>query len=125
MLEAPGPDNTIMKLARELFVGSLFMLTTPFVLLDIGVSAFSGVLAWNIRYYLALRAMILLTAYNTVCYTLLFSSAHMTPTLMWSGLVTMGWNVLGLICFAWQSTYIVVSSICLFVLYSWCIPKLR
>ena len=127
MLEAPGPNRTVMKLARELFVGSLFLLTAPFIVMDIGISAFSHPTALTPTFiydYLALRAMILLAAYNMVCFTLLFSNrvVVMSPTLMLSGIATMAWNVVGLVCFGWHSTYVFVSSICLFVLYSWCIP---
>jgi hypothetical protein len=133
MLEVPGPNNTVMKLARELFVGSLFILTVPFIVMDIGISAFSpqeeeaGAAASFLYDYLALRAMILLAAYNVVCYTLLFSSSFrvVTPPLMWSGIVTMAWNVIGLVCFGWHSRYIFISSVGLFFLYSWCLPKFR
>jgi len=121
MLETPGPNQTGMKLARELFVGSLFMLTVPFIVMDIGISAFSTAPTFLYN-YLALRAMILLAAYNVVCYTMLFTSSPV-KTLMLTGCVTMAWNVLGFVCFGWQSAYVFVSSICLFVLYSWCLPR--
>lgn len=123
MLETPGPNHIVMKLARELFVGSLFLLTVPFIVMDIGISAFSTAATPTVLYnYLALRAMIMLAAYNMVCFKMLFSSSPVS-TLMVPGCVTMAWNVLGFVWFGWQSTYVFVSSVCLFVLYSWCLPR--
>ena len=118
-MEASGPNNGIIRLTRELFVGSLFFLTAPLIVTDIGICAFSKS-ADYLAEYLALRAMILLATYNVVCYTLLFTDRTTTPATLVCGLVTLAWSVLGSVCFG--STYIFASSMYLCILYSWCLP---
>jgi hypothetical protein len=119
MMEASGPNNGIIRLTRELFVGSLFFLTAPLIAADIGMCAFSKSADYFAE-FLALRAMILLATYNVICYTLLFTDRTTTPATMVCGLVTLSWSVLGSAFFG--STYVFVSSMYLCMLYSWCFP---
>ena len=129
-----GVRNEVL-LARELFVGSLYMSTWPFVLGDVGFSSFSHVTCslvepsvLTLKTFLALRAMITLLSYNCVCYALLFRP-NMKPSklLRAAGWSTLVWNLLGILCYPrgcgddMLDFYLPTSLIALMMLYAWCI----
>ena len=121
-------------LARELFVGSLYMSTWPFVLGDVGFSSFSQVSCslihpvLSLKTFLALRAMMTLLSYNSVCYALLFRpNTKPSKLLRVAGWSTIAWNSIGIFCYPrgcgddLLGFYLPTSLVALIMLYAWCI----
>jgi hypothetical protein len=122
----------VRDLGRQLFLGSLYMSTWPFIAGDVGISAFSEVTCtvsfMSLQTFLAWRAMITLAIYNVACYALLFQPKVPVVMLCASGWINLAWNMIGLVFFPWGcnderlAVYLPVSLLALIVLYAWCIP---
>ena len=133
-MSAAGVRNEVL-LARELFVGSLYMSTWPFVLGDVGFSSFSPHVTCyvvepvlTLKTFLALRAMMTLLSYNCVCYALLFRpNTKPSKLLRAAGWSTLVWNTIGIVFYPrgcgddMLGFYLPTSLVALMLLYAWCI----
>jgi hypothetical protein len=123
----------VRDLGRQLFLGSLYMSTWPFIAGDVGIAAFSDVTCsianvMSLQTYLATRAMITLCMYNVACYALLFQPKLPATMLCAAGCMNLLWNAMALIFYPrgcgddMLGVYLPVSILALVVLYAWCIP---